>query len=48
VPVKYKKLVFRQIGGIMASKRILTTKARVDMVTSEDVYTTDNQLIIPK
>ncbi|MFG6328840.1 MAG: HD domain-containing protein [Lachnospiraceae bacterium] len=32
----------------MASKRILTTKARVDMVTSEDVYTTDNQLIIPK
>ncbi len=48
MPVKYKKLVFRQIGGIMASKRILTTKARVDMVTSEDVYTTDNQLIIPK
>ncbi len=32
----------------MASKRILTTKARVNMVTSEDVYTTDNQLIIPK
>lgn len=32
----------------MASKRILTTKAKVNMVTSEDVYTTDNQLIIPK
>jgi len=48
VPAKYKKLVSRQIGGIMASKRILTTKARVNMVTSEDVYTTDNQLIIPK
>lgn len=48
MPAKYKKLVSRQIGGIMASKRILTTKARVNMVTSEDVYTTDNQLIIPK
>lgn len=32
----------------MVSKRILTTRARVNMVASEDVYTTDNQLIIPK
>lgn len=38
----------RQIGGIMASKRILTTKAVVNMVTAEDIYTADNQLIIPK
>lgn len=48
MPIKYNKLAFRQIGGIMASKRILTTRAKVNMVTSEDVYTTDNQLIIPK
>lgn len=48
MPAEYKELAVRQIGGIMVSKRILTTKARVNMVTSEDVYTTDNQLIIPK
>lgn len=32
----------------MVSKRILTTKAKANMVTSEDVYSADNQLIIPK
>ncbi len=32
----------------MVSKRILTTKAKANMVASEDVYSADNQLIIPK
>lgn len=32
----------------MASKRILTTKAKVNMITSEDVFSTDSQFILPK
>lgn len=43
-----ERQAYRQIGVIMASKRILTTKAKVNMITAEDVYTMDNQLIITK
>ena len=32
----------------MAAKRILTSRAKVGMVTADDVYTSDNQLVIPK
>lgn len=32
----------------MGSKRILTTRALVGMVTAADVYTSDNKLVIPK
>jgi len=32
----------------MASKRILTTRASVNMVVASDVYTADNKLVIPK
>ena len=32
----------------MAAKRILTSRAKSGMVTADDVYTSDNQLVIPK
>lgn len=32
----------------MATKRILTSRAKTGMVTADDVYTSDNQLVIPK
>ena len=32
----------------MEGKRILTTRAVTNMVTAEDVYTSDNRLIIPE
>lgn len=32
----------------MAAKRILTSRAKTGMVTADDVYTSDNQLVIPK
>ena len=32
----------------MAAKRILTSRAKSGIVTADDVYTSDNQLVIPK
>lgn len=32
----------------MATKRILTSRAKTGMVTADDVYTSDNQLVIPE
>lgn len=32
----------------MAAKRILTSRAKTGMTTADDVYTLDNQLVIPK
>lgn len=32
----------------MAAKRILTSRAKVGMMTADDVYTSDNQMVIPK
>ena len=31
----------------MAGKRILTTRALANMITSDDVYTSDDKLVIP-
>ena len=36
-----------EMGEPMAGKRLLTTRAIANMITSDDVYTSDDKLVIP-
>ena len=38
----------KQNGGYMAAKRILTSRATENMVVADDVYTSDDKLVIPE
>ena len=38
----------KQNGGYMAAKRILTSRATQNMIVADDVYTSDDKLVIPE